>query len=103
MIPAPYFLTLGAVVFLIGLFGFLTRRSLIQALMCLELMLAAVNLTFVTFGRTVGDPALTGLVFALFCMVVGAAEIGVGLALVLVFFREGHADVAADDLDILKG
>ena len=47
MIPAPYFLALGAVVFLIGMFGFLTRRSLIQALMCLELMLTSVNLTFV--------------------------------------------------------
>lgn len=103
MIPAPYFLGLGAVVFLIGLFGFLTRRSLIQALLCLELMLAAVNLTFVTFGRTTGDPAMTGVMFALFIMVVGAAEIGVGLALVLVFFREGHANVESGDLDILKG
>lgn len=103
MIPAPYFLTLGAVVFLIGMFGFLTRRSLIQSLMCLELMLTSVNLTFVTFGRTVGDPALTGLTLALFAMVVGAAEIGVGLALVLVFFREGHANVESGDLDILKG
>lgn len=103
MIPAPYFLVLGGIVFLIGLFGFLTRRSLIQALMCIELMITAVNLTFVTFGRTVADPAMTGVMFALFVMVVGAAEIGVGLALVLVFFREGHANVESDDLDILKG
>ena len=103
MIPAPFFLGLGAIVFVIGLFGFLTRRSLIQALLCLELMLAAVNLTFVTFGRTVGDPAMTGVMYALFIMVVGAAEIGVGLALVLVFFREGHANVESGDMDILKG
>ena len=61
--------------------------------MCLELMLSSVNLTFVAFGRTVGDAAATGVMFALFAMVVGAAEIGVGLALVLVFFREGHANV----------
>ncbi|HEY3318665.1 MAG TPA: NADH-quinone oxidoreductase subunit NuoK [Coriobacteriia bacterium] len=103
MIPASWFLALGAIVFLIALFGFLTRRSLIQSLMCLELMLSSVNLTFVTFGRTVGDPAASGVTFALFAMVVGAAEIGVGLALVLVFFREGHANVTSDDLDILKG
>lgn len=103
MIPAPYFLGLAAVEFLIGMFGFLTRRSLIQALMCLELMLTSVNLTFVTFGRTVADPVATGVTFALFVMVVGAAEIGVGLALVLVFFREGHANVESADLDILKG
>ena len=50
-----------------------------------------------------GDPALTGITFALFAMVVGAAEIGIGLALVLVFFRAGHANVESDDLDILKG
>ncbi len=103
MIPASWFLTLAAVVFLIALFGFLTRRSLIQSLMCLELMLTSVNLTFVAFGRTLPDPAATGVSFALFAMVVGAAEIGVGLALVLVFFREGHANVESDDLDILKG
>lgn len=102
MIPATYFLVLGAVVFLIGLFGFLTRRSLIQALLCLELMLTAVNLTFLTFGRAVGDTALVGPVFALFCMVVGAAEIGIGLALVLVFFRR-HRNVSSDELDILRG
>jgi NADH-quinone oxidoreductase subunit K len=102
MIPAPYFLALAAIVFLIAMFGFLTRKSLIQAILCLELMLTAVNLTFITFGRTVGDPAHTGVVFALFTMVVGAAEIGLGLALVLLFFRR-HANVEADELDLLRG
>ena len=103
MIPASWFLMLAALVFLIGMFGFLTRRSLIQSLMCLELMLSSVNLTFVAFGRSVGGPAATGITFALFAMAVGAAEIGIGLALVLVFFREGHANIQSDDLDILKG
>jgi NADH-quinone oxidoreductase subunit K len=102
MIPAPYFLALAAIVFLIAMFGFLTRKSLIQAILCLELMLTAVNLTFITFGRTVGDAAHTGVVFALFTMVVGAAEIGLGLALVLLFFRR-HANVEADELDLLRG
>jgi NADH-quinone oxidoreductase subunit K len=102
MIPAEYFLYLAATVFLIALLGFLTRKSLVQSLMCLELMLASVSLTFVTFNSASGDPTLTGIMFALFGMVVGAAEIGVGLALVLLFFRR-HENVQSDELNILRG
>lgn len=102
MIPVEYFLILGAIVFLIALLGFLTRRSLIQALMCLELMLNSVSLTFLTLGNVMGDNELTGMVFTLFILVVAAAEIGVGLALVLLFFRKhGRADV--DELNLLRG
>jgi NADH-quinone oxidoreductase subunit K len=102
MIPTEYYLILAAVVFLIGLLGFLTRRSLIQALMCLELMLNAANLTFLAFNNMLGDSQQSGMMFALFSMVVAAAEIGVGLALVLLFFRKRRrADV--DDLNLLRG
>lgn len=100
--PAEYYMVLAAIVFLIGLLGFLTRRSLIQTLMCLELMLNSVNLTFLTIGNVMGDDSLTGMIFALFSMVVAAAEIGLGLALVLLFFRKvGRADV--DELNLLRG
>ncbi|MHB0976829.1 MAG: NADH-quinone oxidoreductase subunit NuoK [Candidatus Aquicultorales bacterium] len=102
MIPTEYFLMLAALIFLIGILGFLTRRSLIQALMCLELMLNSVNLVFLTLGNVMGDKELTGMVFALFSMVIAAAEIGMGLALVLLFFRKhGRADV--DELNLLRG
>lgn len=102
MIPTEYYLVLAAIVFLIALLGFLTRRSLIQALMCLELMLNSVNLTFLTIGNVMNDVELTGMIFTLFSMVIAAAEIGVGLALVLLFFRKhGRADV--DKLNLLSG
>jgi len=102
MVPASWFVYLGAIVFLLGLLGFLTRRNLIQALMCLELMLNSVNLTFLAFNAANGDPLLQGMAFALFSMVVAAAEIGLGLALVLLYFRRrGELDV--DGLDLLKG
>lgn len=102
MIPAEYFLLLGAVVFAISLIGFLTRRSLIQSLMSLELMLNSVNITLLTFGNAMGDKSLTGMIFALFAMVIAAAEIGVGLALVLLFFRK-HGRVDVDELNLLRG
>lgn len=102
MVPPLAYLILGAVVFLIAMVGFLTRRSLVQALMCLELMTSSVGLTFLALGRAMGDRALTGMVFATFCMVVSAAEIGMGLALVLLYFRKHH-DTSTDDLDLMKG
>jgi NADH-quinone oxidoreductase subunit K len=101
-VPPLYFMVLGAVIFLIALLGFVTRRSLLQALMCLELMTAAVGLTFLAVGRSMPDGGLTGMVLTTFCIVVGAAEVGVGLAIVMLYFRR-HGDSTTDDIDLLGG
>jgi len=102
MVPPLYFLVLAGVVFLIALVGFLTRRSLLQALMCLELMTASVCLTFLAIGRTMPDGGLEGMVLTTFAVVVGAAEIGMGLAIVMLYFRR-HGDSTTDDIDMLGG
>jgi NADH-quinone oxidoreductase subunit K len=102
MIPPIFFLVLAMAVFLIGVLGFLTRRSLIQALMCLELMSAAVGLTFLAVGRWMPDGGLTGMVLTTFTIVIGAAETGMGLAIVILYFRR-YGDSTTDDLDLLGG
>jgi NADH-quinone oxidoreductase subunit K len=102
MVPPLYFMVLGAIVFLIAMLGFLTRRSLLQALMCLELMTASVCLTLLAIGRTMPDGGLTGMVLTTFVIVIGAAEIGMGLAIVLLYFRR-HGDSTTDDIDLLGG
>jgi NADH-quinone oxidoreductase subunit K len=101
-VPPLYFIILGAVVFLIAMFGFLTRRSLIQALMCLELMTSAVALTFLAIGRTMADGGLEGMVLTVFLLVIGAAEVGMGLAIVMLHFRR-NGDASTDDIDLLRG
>jgi NADH-quinone oxidoreductase subunit K len=102
MVPTLHYIVLGAVVFLIAMLGFLTRRSLIQALMCLELMTSAVVLTFLAVGRTMPDGGLTGMAMATFLIVIGAAEVGMGLAIVMLYFRR-HGDSSTDDIDLLRG
>ena len=102
MVPPLYFIVLGAIVFLIAMLGFLTRRSLIQALMCLELMTSAVGLTFLAVGRTMPDGGLQGMVITTFIIVIGAAEVGMGLAIVMLYFRR-HGDAMTDDIDLLGG
>ena len=102
MVPAVYFMALAAIVFLIAMLGFLTRRSLIQALMCLELMASAVGLTFIAIGRTMPDRGLEGMVIATFLIVIGAAEIGMGLAIVMLHFRR-NGDATTGDIDLLRG
>lgn len=102
MIPPIFFLVLALAVFLIGMLGFLTRRSLVQALMCLELMAASVGLTFLTIGRWMPDGGLTAMVLTTFVIVIGAAETGMGLAIVILYFRR-HGSSTTDDLDLLGG
>jgi NADH-quinone oxidoreductase subunit K len=102
MVPPVYFMVLGAVVFLISMLGFFTRRSLIQALMCLELMTSAVGLTFLAVGRPMPDGGLGGMVLTTFVIVIGAAETGMGLGIVLLFFRL-HGDSTTDDIDLAGG
>ena len=95
------FLTLGAILFGIGLFGALTKRNLIIVLISLELMLNACNINLVAFSHFLSTPNIDGQVFSLFTIVIGAAEVAVGLAVLLAFFRaKESADVK--DVDQMK-
>ena len=96
-----HFLTLGAILFAMSVVGiFMNRRNLIVLLMALELMLLAVNLNFVAFSHYLGDMA--GQVFVFFILTVVAAESAIGLAILVVLFRN-RATIAVDELDSLKG
>ena len=94
------FLLLGAVLFAVGVYGVLARRNAVMVLMSIELMLNAVNLNLVAFG--VQHNVVSGQVFALFIIAVAAAEVGVGLAIVLLLYRN-HKSIAVDDFDLMKG
>jgi NADH-quinone oxidoreductase subunit K len=96
----PAYLGLAAVVFVVGLFGVLTRRNAVGILLGIELMLNAVNINLVAFARFHGD--LAGVVFTLFIIAVTVAEVAVGLALVIAIFRVRRT-VEADHLDLLRG
>ncbi len=96
-----HYLILAAVLFSIGLYGVLTRRNVLVILMCLELMLNAVNLTLVAFSRYISPQFLTGQVFAIFVMVVAAAEVSVGLAIILAIYR-GAETIDTDKFNLLK-
>ena len=99
VVPAGYYLILAAALFTVGLVGLLVRRSIIVMFMCVELMLNSVNLTFVTFARVHGN--LDGQVLSFFVMAVAAAEVTVGLALIVNLFRL-RASTDADDIDGLR-
>ncbi len=94
-----YYLLLAALLFTIGGVGVLVRRNAIVVFMCVELMLNSVNLTLVTFSRTVGT--LEGQVMAFFVMVVAAAEVVVGLAIIMSIFRTRRS-ASVDDANLLK-
>jgi NADH-quinone oxidoreductase subunit K len=96
-----HFLVLGALLFAIAVVGiFLNRRNVIILLMAIELMLLAVNLNFIAFARYLGDPA--GQVFVFFILTVAAAESAIGLAILVVLFRNLNT-IDVEDLDSLKG
>ena len=97
------FLLLGAVLFCIGVYGVLARRNGVLVLMSIELILNSVNINLVAFGMMGGDKAaIAGQVFALFVITVAAAEVGVGLAIVLLIYRN-RTSVDLDELDLMKG
>jgi NADH-quinone oxidoreductase subunit K len=98
--PLHAYLILAALVFAIGLFGVLTRRNAVGILLGIELMLNAVNINLVAFGRFHGD--LAGVIFTLFTIAITVAEVAVGLAIVIVIFRVRRT-IEADHLDLLKG
>ncbi len=100
-IGLTHFLTVGAILFAIGILGiFLNRKNVIVILMSIELILLAVNLNFVAFAQHLGD--MTGQVFALFILTVAAAEAAIGLAILVVFFRN-RGSIAVEDVNVMKG
>lgn len=99
-VSAGSYLLLSAMLFSIGVFGLLVRRNILVMFMCVELMLNAVNLAFVTFAREQGDVRGQSLVF--FVLVVAAAEVVVGLGIIVGIFRKRRG-ATADDLHALKG
>ena len=99
MISVNYFLVLSAILFSLGVFGVLTRKNAIVVFMCVELMLNAVNLTFIALSRHLGN--MDGQIFVFFVMAVAAAEAAVGLALMITFFRNRET-LDIDDANTLK-
>ena len=101
MIGLQHYLVVAAAVFVIGIFGiFLNRKNVIVILMSIELMLLAVNINFVAFSSASGD--LVGQVFSLLILTVAAAEAAIGLAILVVFFRN-RGSIAVEDANVMKG
>jgi NADH:ubiquinone oxidoreductase subunit K len=100
---ATYPLIFAALLFCVGVYGVLSRRNAVLVLMSVEMMLAAVTINLVAFGEIArnADRLLTGQVFALFVIAVGAAEVGVGLAIILLLYRN-RASVNIDEADLMK-
>lgn len=99
MVPASYYLILSAILFTLGVVGVLIRRNALVMFMSVEMMLNAVNLTLITYSRFLGSVA--GQVFALLVMAVAAAEVAVGLAIVVSLFRHKET-IDVDKMDLLK-
>jgi len=100
-IGLAHYLTVAAILFSLGLFGiFLNRKNVIIILMSIELMLLAVNINFVAFSTHMGD--LVGQVFAMFILTVAAAEAAIGLAILVVYYRN-RGSIAVDDINLMKG
>jgi NADH-quinone oxidoreductase subunit K len=101
MVGLSHYLVLGALLFVISVIGiFLNRKNVIILLMCIELMLLAVNLNFIAFSHYLND--IAGQVFVFFILTVAAAESAIGLAILVVLFRNLRT-INVDDLDSLKG
>ncbi len=101
LLGLEHYLVLSAILFSIGLYGALTRRNAVIILMCIELMLNAVNITMVAFSRYIVPAMLTGQVFAIFVIIVAAAEVAVGLAIILAIYR-GLETIDATKINLMK-
>jgi len=99
MLSLNCYLILSAILFAIGTVGVLTRRNAIVIFMCVELMLNAVNLTFIAFSRYLGN--LDGQIFVFFVMTVAAAEAAVGLALMIAFYKNRES-IDVEDMNLMK-
>lgn len=100
MVSPTAYLVLAAMLFSIGAIGLLVRRNPLVMFMCVELMLNSVNLTFITFGRELSD--IGGQVSVFFVLVVAAAEVVIGLAIIVAIMRRSP-EASADDLSVLRG
>ena len=96
-----HYLILSAVMFSIGLYGALAKRNAVVILMCIEIMLNAVNIAMVAFSRYIAPSLLTGQVFVIFIMVVAAAEAAVGLAIIIAIYRSRES-IETDKIDLMK-
>ena len=100
-VPLSHYLTVAAILFTLGIFGiFLNRKNVIIILMSIELMLLAINLNFVAFSAYLGD--LVGQVFAMFVLTVAAAEAAIGLAILVVYFRN-RGSIEVEDINLMRG
>jgi len=100
-IGLSHYLAVGAILFTLGIFGiFLNRKNVIIILMSVELILLAVNINLVAFSTHLGD--LTGQVFAMLVLTVAAAEAAIGLAIIVVYFRN-RGTIAVEDINLMKG
>ena len=100
-VPLSHYLTVAAILFTLGIFGiFLNRKNIIIILMSIELMLLAINLNFVAFSAYLGD--LAGQVFAMFVLTVAAAEAAIGLAILVVYFRN-RGSIEVEDINLMRG
>ena len=101
IVGLPHYLVVAALLFTIGVFGiFINRKNVIIILMSIELILLAVNINLVAFSAFLGD--LVGQVFALFVLTVAAAEAAIGLAILVVYFRN-RGTIAVEDINLMKG
>ena len=101
MIGLHHYLTVGAILFVLGVFGiFLNRKNIIVILMAIELILLAVNINLVAFSAFLGD--MVGQVFAMFVLTVAAGEAAIGLAILVTYFRD-RGTIAVDDVNRMKG
>ena len=99
MVSLPHYLILSALLFSMGVIGVLTRKNILIIFMCIELMLNAVNLTFIAFARHLGN--IDGQIFVFFVMTVAAAEVAVGLAIIVILYRF-KSSVNVDSLNLMK-
>lgn len=100
MVPLSWYVMLGAVVFSIGVIGFLTRRNLIMIFLSIELMLNSVNISLVAFSHYL--QSITGQILVFFIITVAAAEAAIGLAIIIAFYRN-KPTVRVDEINLLKG
>lgn len=101
MIPLNNFLALSAILFSLGIYGILARRSAVLMLMSIELMLQAVSINFIAFAVYFSPESFTGIIFAIFVITVAAAEVGLALAIILRLFRN-RATANVDEADLMK-
>ncbi|HWV54901.1 NADH-quinone oxidoreductase subunit NuoK [Pseudorhodoplanes sp.] len=101
VIGLGHYLSVAAILFTLGIFGiFLNRKNIIIILMSIELILLSVNINFVAFSSFMGD--ISGQIFALFILTVAAAEAAIGLAILVVYFRN-RGSIAVEDVNLMKG